>query len=235
LAPLLLATASVAGDLPALPAELETSPAGTGLACARAPEDTDWESAAAAGCPAAALALGRALGPAQVLEMYEQLGLYTTPPIRLLADSQPAPQAFADAERAILGLAEVSASPLQLALAAATLSAGGVRPAPHLALGVRSPEDGWEVLPPLGAPAQVFPAGTADAVAGALAGERLPIWQSLATAPNGAGRQVTWYLAGTLPGWSGAPMALAVLIEEQDPAAAEAIGQALMQAALQTR
>jgi hypothetical protein len=235
LAPLLLAAASASGDPPALPTPLEASVAGMELACAQEPVESEWEPVAAAGCPAASLALGQSLGPAQVLEFYRNLGLYSTPPIRLLADSQPAPGAFTDPDQAYLGLAEVSASPLQLALAAATLSADGVRPAPQLALAVRSTQGGWEMLPPLGEPVQVYPAGTANAAAGSLASERLPIWQSLATAPNGPGRQVTWYLAGTLPGWSGAPMALAILLEESDPAQAEAIGQALMQAALQPR
>jgi hypothetical protein len=44
---------------------------------------------------------------------------------------------------------------------------------------------------------------------------------------------VTWYLAGTLPSWTGAPISLVILLEEDNPEAALAIGQTMMEAALQ--
>jgi hypothetical protein len=60
----------------------------------------------------------------------------------------------------------------------------------------------------------------------------MPIWQETARASAGEGRWHTWYLAGTLPGWKGSPMVLALLIEEDNPALAARMGQAVMQAAL---
>jgi hypothetical protein len=51
--------------------------------------------------------------------------------------------------------------------------------------------------------------------------------------PNGPGQFVTWYAGGTLPEWGGAPLAVAVLLEENDTALAEQIGQGILEAAMQ--
>jgi cell division protein FtsW (lipid II flippase) len=235
LGPLLLAGALNEGDLPSLPADLSFTFEGRHLDCAQYPVEQSWEKAVAAGCPAAQAALGEALGEEQVLALLQQLGLYTAPDARIPSASLPAPGAFQDLEAAYLGQGEVSANPLQVALAAATLSSGGVRPAPQIALAVKSPTLGWTVLPPTGAPVQVFSPQTADGIAEDLVAERLPVWQVLASAPSGAGGQIAWYLAGTLPSWSGAPLTLVVLLEDGNPNLVEVTGQAILAAALQSR
>jgi hypothetical protein len=122
-----------------------------------------------------------------------------------------------------------------MALAAATLSASGSRPAPQIALAINSPSAGWTVLPSTGSPVQVFPPQTVNSMIDDLVAERLPIWQSVGSAVNGPGSQVSWYLAGTLPSWSGAPLTLVVLLEDGADSLAEVIGQAVMTAALQPR
>lgn len=235
LGPLLLVRASEEGDLPELPADLAYTLDGRRLDCAREPVEPTWEHAVAAGCPAAMAVLGETLVEAQLLATYQQLGLYTAPEARLPSTSLALPGAFRDPERAYLGQGEVSVSPLQMALAAATLSSGGARPSPQIALAINSPVAGWTVLPPTGTPVQVFSPQAANSLAADMVAERLPIWQSVASAPNGPDRQVAWYLAGTLPSWSGAPLTLVVLLEDGDPDLAEVIGQAVLAAALQPR
>lgn len=119
-----------------------------------------------------------------------------------------------------------------MALAAATFSAHGVRPAPRLVSAVNTPQVGWVTLEPLGDPFQVFPKETADAIANALITYNLPIWQSIAVTPNGTEGYVSWYLAGTLPGWNANPLTLIVLLEENDPVLAELISHPIFKAAL---
>jgi hypothetical protein len=218
---------------PPFPGQLETRFADQPLECAAQPAAPDWEEAVPAGCPAAQAALAEALGGEQLLRLYTDLGLYAAPELRLPAGSQPAPGAFADEQAAYLGLSQANVSPLQLALAAAALNAGGIRPAPQLAIAVDQAA-GWEVLPALGQPRQVFDPPDAGAAASLLAAEGLPIWQSLAVAPNGPDQYVSWYLGGTLPSWKGSPLVLVVLLEERDAQRAEAIGQKLFDAALMT-
>ena len=57
----------------------------------------------------------------------------------------------------------------------------------------------------------------------------LPTWQITAVVPNGPDKTITWYIAGTLPGWGGTPLALAIILESDDPAAAESLGQDMLQ------
>ena len=136
-------------------------------------------------------------------------------------------------EDVILGQSEFRVSPLQMALAAATISAGGVRPNPVLGAAIELPGQGWSVFPPSGESIQVFSQSNAEGIANSLADDHLPIWQSISRTPNESGQMVTWYLAGTLPSWTGAPISLVILLEEDDPEAALSIGQAMMKAALQ--
>jgi hypothetical protein len=194
-----------------------------------------------AGCPGASAELGSVIGEQGLLALHTGLGFYTAPSSRLPAITSPRPLAYTNASRAALGLPDpqtgeaLAISPLQAALAAATLSSGGLLPAPRLAMAVNTPLAGWTILPPLAGPLQVFPASAAQATAVALAetsplpANGLPIWQSAAVVENPQSAY-TWYLAGTLPSWQGAPLSIAILLETSDPAQALAIGQAILSA-----
>jgi cell division protein FtsW (lipid II flippase) len=218
---------------PLLPNQLAYRLEDQQLDCATRPEERTWAGAIASGCPAAQAALANVLGSEQVLRLYQDLGIYAAPELRLPTESLAAPQAFPDAQAAYLGQSQATVSPLQMALAAAVLNAGGVRPAPQLAIAVNQ-QAGWEVLPALGQAHQVFLPQDAGAAASALAVEALPIWQSLAVSPNGPEQSVSWFLGGTLPSWKGSPLVLVVLLEERDPQHAQEIGQSIFATAIMT-
>lgn len=122
-----------------------------------------------------------------------------------------------------------STTPLQVALAAAALSNAGVQPPARLALAVELPAEGWQVLPPIGSSQVLLPEDQAVQVARALQIEGSPFWQ-LIVSP--AGEELVWYVGGSLPESDRLPLALVVVLEQSDPALAEQIGQALLQAAL---
>jgi hypothetical protein len=42
------------------------------------------------------------------------------------------------------------------------------------------------------------------------------------------GSPLTWYVGGTQPGWGGTPLALALVLEENDPQAAQDIGRQIL-------
>jgi hypothetical protein len=44
---------------------------------------------------------------------------------------------------------------------------------------------------------------------------------------------VSWYLAGTLPNWQGAPLAVVVALEENNRPQASLIGRSLLEKAVQ--
>jgi hypothetical protein len=72
------------------------------------------------------------------------LGFFTTPELRL-----PVAAAVSPGQTVVI-------SPLQAALAAAALSHSGIRPAPRLVMSVKTPMQGWVVLPALTA-SQLLP------------------------------------------------------------------------------
>jgi cell division protein FtsW (lipid II flippase) len=228
----MMAAAIEEGDLPNAPTMQTYTLDDLSLECASEPANFTWDTLVSSGCPHSQVALGQFLGPQKVLELYKELGLYSAPPLRLPTDSSSEPIEFSDQERAYLGVDDVKVNPLQLALAAATLSNGGIRPAPRLVTSVKTPAAGWVTLPALSEPVQDFSRNTADNAALKLQTTYSPTWQTTAVVPNGPDDYVTWYIAGTLPGWGGTPLTLVILLESDDPATAESIGQDLLQTAI---
>jgi hypothetical protein len=123
-------------------------------------------------------------------------------------------------------------SPLQLALVAAAISAGGIQPAPVLVTAVKTPAAGWVPLPPLDEARRILPPATASRIAGSLAQTDPQIWQAMAVVKNLAGQTFTWLVGGTLPEWQGAPYALALLLEGDRLELAREIGRSLFLDAL---
>jgi cell division protein FtsW (lipid II flippase) len=225
LGPFLLAKGADLSDLPAAPGMLTYSVDQQTLVCAARPDQQTWPATIAAGCPGPVSRLGEQLGTAEVNNLFTKLGLYTPPQAYLPASSSA--QANTDDPAALATGYGVSISPLQMSLAAATLSAGGIRPAPYLVTAVKEPEVGWVVFSVQGQAQTVLPVATANKTANDLAVAGQPFWRSLAVAPDGE-QKVTWFLGGTLPEWNGTPLALVVLLEEDNPDLAEEIGQKML-------
>jgi len=232
LGPFMLAAAIEEGNLPKAPSVHPYLFDNYSINCASEPSDHSWDALISNGCPNSQVTLGQILGPQRIMDLYKDLGLYTPPSLRLPTDSSSAPIEFNDLERTYMGVSEIEVNPLQLALAGAILSNNGVRPAPRLATAVNSPTAGWVTLPTLSEPVQVFSSDAANDAALGLQATNLPIWQIIAVIPNGPDNTITWYIAGTLPGWGGTPLTLAILLESDNPAAAESIGQDILQTAI---
>lgn len=156
----------------------------------------------------------------QVKALYQKLGFYTTPQVRM-----PVATATKEGE-----LQNLRISPLQMAIAAASLSNHGTRPAPRIALAVDTTQQGWVVLPALSQPLDIFSPDVAGKAALQLAAQNQLYWEwkGLAESNN---ETISWYLAGTLPNWQGTPLSLVILIEGNYPYTAQYIGQQLIQTA----
>lgn len=202
--------------------------------CARAPESSTLPAAVAAGCTPALARLAASLGEVQVLDLYRRLSILEGQEGLSLQRAMKRSEGDQLAADIIPGLPDLTASPLEMAQTAATLGPQGAQPASSLVVAMNSPSEGWISFPEEeNQPRTIFRPASAKRAASLLtAAGNLPIWQSVALAPNGTDRWVTWYLGGTLPSAEGAPLALAVLLEEKDPALAQAMGRALLQAAL---
>ena len=118
------------------------------------------------------------LGEQTIQKLLEDLGFFSVPVLAQIEPDEALPQDILP--NIVDDQSEFRVSPLQMVLAASTLSSGGNLPAPNLALAINLPEEGWQVFPPSGDPRQVFSGSTADGVASSLADNSLPIWQAVA-------------------------------------------------------
>lgn len=230
----LYAAASSQHVLPVIPAELALQFDDETLDCSGVPNDpNNWEDLISSGCPEPSAKLGLALGGDSLLELFNYLGFYNAPNLRMAtAISSETPLTIAIPEAAAIGQSDLIISPLQLALAACTLSNAGVIPAPQIALTVSGGQIGSEALSALGESRRVFSASAANAAALGLKSDAMPIWQTLATAINGPAQTITWFVAGTLPGEPNTRLVVVVLLEIYNPQLAESIGQTVLQTAM---
>ncbi|HJR79964.1 MAG TPA: FtsW/RodA/SpoVE family cell cycle protein [Anaerolineales bacterium] len=161
------------------------------------------------------------LTKAELQTVYEAFGLNQVPLLRM-----PVAEPVTDADDQ-----ELHVSPLQVALASAALSNHGSIPAPRIATAVNTPNDGWVVLTALGGPLEAIPAGTADEMAQSLTKEGQGYWSHTGKAESDES-PVTWFIGGTPPNWQATPLAVVVLLEEDNVQLAEEIGGELLSAAM---
>jgi len=231
LGPFLLATLESRGAMPSLPVDSGILFNQKRWDCANSVSPTPtWGEMVANGCPGALAQMGNEVGINELIQLYQKLG-FTISPELPLAVANPAEFALLkDPLQAILGQGEIAITPLQMALAAAALTGTGNRPAPVLAVSVNTPQQAWVILP-TGQSHAVLPAEGIRKATDQLAIPSQLLWQTTALAQTPQG-PVTWYLAGTLPSWEGVPLAVAILLEEQNPALAEQIGRELLERAM---
>ncbi|GAP15133.1 bacterial cell division membrane protein [Longilinea arvoryzae] len=228
LGPFLLANRLNKSSLPAVPTELSV---GSSL-CATNPGATlTWGSIIRSGCPAGMLTLLNQSSSAQTIELYDKLRFSVQPEIPLPVSPAASLPTAATLEANPLNPAGWQITPLQMALAAATLSSGGKLPAPRLASAVDTPSQGWVILTAGAATNALASPGTVQA-AEQLARNDSPVWEAYGIGSNDTST-ASWYLAGTLPDWQGTPLTLVVVLEGEDSKAAGEIGFTVLQAAMQ--
>lgn len=230
LGPILLAAVSAQEDLPPEPENLAVTNAKRDQDCALPVDELSWSQAIASGCPGAVLQLIDILGEETLNALIADLGFLEPPELDLPTDeSTPAP-APENWQAVLTGEEDFRVSPLQMALGAAALSAGGQKPSPHLVLAVNDAQRGWTVILPPGETPRVFSKTAADAAISLLGRPELLIWGSTALTPDGT----AWFVGGTLPAWSGSPLALVVFLEGDEPESAQEIGLTILGAALRS-
>ena len=154
-------------------------------------------------------------------EMYNVFGFSRAPILRM-----PVAEPISPTEGDSLHV-----SPLQVALASAALSNHGTVPAPRIATAVNTPNDGWVVLPALGAPFDAIPASAADEAAQLLIVEGQGYWARVGQAESDES-PVTWFIGGTPPNWQASTLVVVVLLEQNNVQLAERIGTELLSAAM---
>lgn len=148
----------------------------------------------------------------ELQNFYNEIGLYESPAINMPFDI--------DEER-------LRFSPLQVTLASASLSNEGIIPSPRIAIAVNTLEQGWVVLPALSESKSINQLEASNEAVLSFVEDQNQFWSHVSQASLNE-TIVTWYVAGTLPNWQGAPLTLVVVLEENNIPLAEFIGKNLM-------
>jgi cell division protein FtsW (lipid II flippase) len=121
----------------------------------------------------------------------------------------------------------IRVSPLQMALATAALSNHGMIPAPRIAMAINTPFEGWVSLPAEGKPVEAIQAAAADEAISSYLSTDQTYWQYLGRASENKSA-FTWMIGGTPPNWQATPLAIVVILQEDNERLAAQIGKEIL-------
>ena len=181
------------------------------------------------GCERAISQLIEATNPEQLISVIESLGLYTQPilPLQLGLPSIK-PDTIRDTIAYLYEKDGLLLSPLQMAEVSAILTNDGKLPHLRLLNSYQNQAANWIAFPGGTDPVLTMDALTARKIKTTLQANNQPYWFNLGQVTNQDGSIYTWFMGGTMPEWSGTPLALAIILEEDNPTKALALGQALL-------
>ncbi|HMN61704.1 MAG TPA: penicillin-binding transpeptidase domain-containing protein, partial [Anaerolinea sp.] len=234
IAPVILSESLQTSDLPDLPVQMNyTLPDGNMKTCALTPSDVkSWGSVLSSGCPGPLAVLGSRFLAIQMDNLFHRFRLDETPQVPLHS-AQPVDPPVAKPDLAGIGEGGLKLSPLQMALIASVISNRGNMPTPLLPVAVDIPTSGWVVFSAQESRG-ILTSANASNVNQLLAQPGKLYWQVVATASSSP-EPVTWFVGGTVEEWRGAPLAIAIVLEEENPELAQSMGEEIFQAALNAR
>ncbi len=199
--------------------------------CALPPaEPLTWQTLVANGCQNAQLAVAETIGADALRALYQDLGFFTAPSLHLPVADTTIPDSF-DPITVYLGQDTFNVSPLQMAMAASTLSNQGVLPGPRIVNAVEDPQEGWTTVQKLQSNSEVMTSETVNWVNQMLQVENAPYWQVISVVKTIHEEDITWFIAGTSTDWQGQPITTVVLIENDVPELVQEIGRSLIEQA----
>lgn len=124
-------------------------------------------------------------------------------------------------------------SPIQMARFAAVLTNEGELPVPLLTNSYKDEFGKWISFPLSESGKTVLTPNVTDEVKNLLQAGSASFWYGLGHATDLDGQIITWYIGGTLPDWQGSPLAIAMVLEENNPQLAIQIGEQLLKGQIQ--
>lgn len=181
------------------------------------------------GCESNVLLLSDLVSKDLVHATLSNFGLFDSPEISLqVAGVVPEELAKSSLTQSDSEITKLSASPLQMALVAATITAEGQKPLPRLVNSYQNEFEEWVAYKPEMLPEQVLTSATALQIQQEFEGSSPSTWFQLGHALSPEDQVLTWYLGGTTISWNGSPLAIAVVLESENAQLAAAIGSNLL-------
>jgi cell division protein FtsW (lipid II flippase) len=164
---------------------------------------------------------GAALTTQDLIDLYKMLGFFQQPQVNLPVGSAPVPA----------NIEQLRISPLQAALAAATLANEGLKSEGQIVSGIKPQNSDWIILSPQNNSVQIFSSSTVEKVTENALVAMQPYWRIVSEdiSPTSG---IAWFIGGTPSGWQGTPLIAVVALENGDTEMADFIGQGLLKSAL---
>lgn len=199
---------------------------GESNSCAVYPgKDPSWSTLIASGCTSALTTLMQTSNIEELIAFYEELG-FTSKSTTQVESIDANPLATVNNLSDFFTSDSIRISPLQMAIAAAELTNGGIKVSSAFVLAFQSPMGDWMLLPSDQTSLPIKEFAPSKVIESLMQGDS-PIWQVLAQVKDQE-KTVSWFVAGTPSDWRGIPLAIVVVLEDNTPAQAEEIGQTLV-------
>ena len=214
LGPFILSAVLQNSTLPDLPKSLALNTNNEVVTCALSPQDdSDWADLIMSGCPGAINQLALQLENDQLHELYQNIGLFESPQIKL---PTAAPSSIEDDYNySTSAFNNLYISPLQMSLAAAALSSGGTLPSPIIATAINNPNQGWIILPNEDS-LKSFSGSAVERSTTLLSTPDYPAWMTISHTEMVNG-YISWAIGGTATNYTGTPLSIVVALEKDDP------------------
>ena len=194
--------------------------------CALYPGKSEsWGKLISSGCIEPLVTLSRSSTVVNTLALYNDSGLFSKQNLPLESNTAVQDQNVENYDQLFSGSADILVSPIQVAEMAATLSNGGKVISPQLAITYKTPQNGWQLFN-LGTDSLQLPQFDSASASSMLLQEDFPGWEISSYAIH-QDATISWYVAGTPPGWYGTPLTLVLALEDRNPLEAKQIGREL--------
>lgn len=181
------------------------------------------------GCESTATQLANEVSATVLHTTLTGFGLFEAPQISLdVAEVVSEETAISTIIQPTPDITTLNASPLQMAMVAATITAEGSKPLPRLVNSYQNEMGNWVAYNPEIQPVPVLSQAAAQQIQQELESNNPSIWFQLGHARSKDYQPITWYLGGTTLNWHGSPLAIAVVLESDNPNLAATIGSRLL-------
>ncbi len=180
------------------------------------------------GCPHSLLEFGRILGKSGLYDLYSKIGFFSYPQFIFQGPTIHDPGGIENLKAASIGQESLSVTPLQMVIAASSISANGQKPSPILAPSYQLSNGEWRLIESISNDQLVFTKKAANTVNEAFTTLNFPSWGVVGKGLSSTTNIVTWFVGGTNSSWQGVPVAFAILLEEDNPTVAIEIGKILI-------
>ncbi len=186
---------------------------------------TTFNQAIANGCTSALIQIIGLAGSDEIGVTINDFALAQTPDIGIPVNPSSIPESSNDWSSLFFSKDPFRSNPLQIAESANVITFHGLKPVPKILSAVDTSEAGWVFLS--NEPAkQVMSQIKADEINAFLKSSKISGWEVTSQGFD-AQSKVTWYVAGTPADWSGTPITIVLVLENQLPEKVRFIGRSV--------